>query len=247
MGLDELAVVLVAVSFGGLVKGVTGMGLPPIAIPIIAIFVGVEEAVVIMAIPGVVSNVWLVVEHRAGLPSVRNLPILVGAGTIGVVIGTFLLIELDERPLQLAVAATISVYLTVSLLRPELRLSRRFAGMLVAPVGLATGVLQGAIGISSPVLASYLHALKLPQSQFVMTISMVWIIFAVLQTVAVASFGLLTADRVLAGLLALVPITIMLQVGIRVGRHLSTVAFHRLVALVMAATALRLAYVGLLG
>lgn len=247
MGLEEVAVVLVAVSFGGLVKGVTGMGLPPIAIPIIAIFVGVEEAVVIMAIPGVVSNAWLVMEHRASLPSVRNLPVLAGAGTLGVLIGTFLLVELDERPLQLAVAATIAIYLAVSLVRPQLKLTEQLANVLVAPVGLATGVLQGAIGISSPVLASYLHALRLPQSQFVMTISLVWIIFAVLQTIAVAPFGLLTADRVLAGFLALIPITIMLQVGIRLGRHLSTVTFHRLVAPIMAVTALRLAYVGLWG
>ena len=245
MGLDEVAIVLVAVSFGGLVKGVTGMGLPPIAIPIIAIFVGVEEAVVIMAIPGVVSNAWLVVEHRASMASVRNLPMLVAAGTVGVVIGTFLLVELDERPLQLAVAAMIGTYLVVNILRPQLMLSERLARLLAAPVGFSTGILQGSIGISSPVLASYLHALRLPQSQFVMTISLVWIIFAVLQTAAVASFGLLTGDRVLAGLLALVPITIMLQVGIRVGRHLSTVTFHRLVAVIMGVTALRLAYVGL--
>jgi hypothetical protein len=48
----ELGIILVAIALGSFVKGVTGSGLPQIAIPVMAIFLGVERAVVLMAIPG---------------------------------------------------------------------------------------------------------------------------------------------------------------------------------------------------
>ena len=60
----ELLVVALAVVMGSLIKGVTGLGLPLTAVPVIAFFVGVENAVVIMAAPTAMSNAVLVREHR---------------------------------------------------------------------------------------------------------------------------------------------------------------------------------------
>lgn len=244
---DELLIILLAVSIGGLVKGVTGMGLPPIAIPIMAIFIGVQEAVVILAIPGVVSNLWLVIEHRQSIKAVSGLAVLMATGTLGMIVGTFLLVRLDERPLALAVAAVIAAYLALHITRPEMYLSQPVARVLRGPVGFATGLLQGSIGISSPVLATYLHSLRLRSSEFVITISLIWTIFSVIQAAVLASFGLLTAERTFAGLMALLPISITLLVGIRIGRRLPATAFQRVVVAILAATALRLAYVGLWG
>ena len=48
-----LAAVLVAISIGALLKGMTGLGLPLFAVPALATFTSVEEAVVLMIIPGI--------------------------------------------------------------------------------------------------------------------------------------------------------------------------------------------------
>jgi uncharacterized membrane protein YfcA len=58
-----LLVILFALSLGSFVKGVTGTGLPQIAIPVMASLLGVEHAVVVMAIPGVLSNATLFLVH----------------------------------------------------------------------------------------------------------------------------------------------------------------------------------------
>ena len=70
-GLD-LVVIVAAIAIGAFVKGATGGGLPQIAIPVMAAFIGVERSVVIMAIPGVVANGWLVWSHRAEAPQTRG-------------------------------------------------------------------------------------------------------------------------------------------------------------------------------
>ena len=56
MNVYELLIVAAAVILGSLVKGTTGLGLPLTAVPVIASFVGVQDAVVIMAAPTAVSN-----------------------------------------------------------------------------------------------------------------------------------------------------------------------------------------------
>ena len=46
-----LLAICVALSLGGLLKGATGMGTPVVAVPVMAAFVDVKLAVIIMVIP----------------------------------------------------------------------------------------------------------------------------------------------------------------------------------------------------
>ena len=54
-----------------------------LAIPVMTLFLGVERAVIIMSIPGITSNVWLVVEHSDAARESRDLPVLVGGSRPG--------------------------------------------------------------------------------------------------------------------------------------------------------------------
>ena len=47
-----------AVAIGFFAKGVTGLGGPLLAIPVLAGFTGVEYAVVVIAIPTFLANCW---------------------------------------------------------------------------------------------------------------------------------------------------------------------------------------------
>ena len=60
----ELAVVFLAIGAGAFIKGLTGTGFPLVAVPIMAIFLGVEHAVIVLQIPNLVSNLWLVWRYR---------------------------------------------------------------------------------------------------------------------------------------------------------------------------------------
>src|SRR5918997_1360368 len=115
----ELAVILIAMAVGSFIKGVTGSGLPEIAIPVMATFIGVEPAVVIMAIPGVVTNTWLLLTHRHHRGDTRDLPVLLATGIAGAVLGTWLLKSLDNQVLSLVLAGVIILYVIVFLTHPH--------------------------------------------------------------------------------------------------------------------------------
>src|SRR5690625_6018227 len=101
---------------GTVVKGVTGSGLPMVAIPVMATFLGVEDAVVIMAIPSVLTNGWMVWSNRTAAWRATPLPVLVVTGCVGSVLGVALLAWLVVRWLVGTLACVFVTYLLVRLL-----------------------------------------------------------------------------------------------------------------------------------
>ncbi|MGI8574849.1 MAG: TSUP family transporter [Egibacteraceae bacterium] len=240
--MTETLIIVAAIAVGAFVKGVTGSGLPQIAIPVMASFLGVERSVVIMAIPGVVSNLWLIWTFRHAFGGSRDLPVLLTVGIGGVVLGTWLLQALDPRILALTLAVLVVVYVVLFLSPVEVSLSPRVTRWTAPPVGLAAGALQGATGISGPLVQSYLHAYRFDKQVYVVSIVTIYGVFSVVQTLSVAGLGLYTSGRLMESALALVPMAIMLPFGARVSRHISQRVFDYSVLALLIASAAKLVY-----
>jgi uncharacterized membrane protein YfcA len=243
----ELAVILIAMAVGSFIKGVTGSGLPEIAIPVMATFIGVEPAVVIMAIPGVVTNTWLLLTHRHHRGDTRDLPVLLATGIAGAVLGTWLLKSLDNQVLSLVLAGVIILYVIVFLTHPHLSMPARVTRITSPGVGVVAGTLQGATGISGPVLITYLHSFRLTKEAYVFSLTLLFQVYAFVQTFTLASVGLFTQTRLFYSLLALIPIMIMLRLGGAIATRLSPRAFEQVILVLMIGTAVKLVYDGVAG
>ncbi|MGH3342770.1 MAG: TSUP family transporter [Carbonactinosporaceae bacterium] len=245
MTLWSTLAVLAAVAVGSFAKGITGLGLPTVAIPVLAAFLGVEHAVVVMTIPGVVSNGWLLWRYRGEASGVRELPSLLLTGIVGVAIGTWLLIRVDARALSLCLAAVIAAYVVVVLTRPGFALPAWLTRLLSPVVGFASGALQGATGICGPLLATYLHGFRLRPQAYVFAVTTLFLVFAVTQVVAVVQVGLFTATRLGEGLLALVPMAVALPAGMAFSRRLDHRTFDLIVLVLLVGMGAKLLYDGL--
>ncbi|MBA2318229.1 MAG: sulfite exporter TauE/SafE family protein [Euzebyales bacterium] len=221
--------IVAAMVAGALTKGVTGSGLPTIAIPVMAGFLGVERAVVVMAIPTVVTNSWLLWEHRHHAGGTRHLPGMLACGAVGVGAGVWALTNLHARSLSLALAGIIVAYVAISLLRPAFALPEPVTRWLSPPMGFAGGVLQGATGIAGPLVATYVHAFRLPPRSYVFAITAQFQLFAAVQVAVLAGVGLYTRDRLVESALALVPVLLVLPLGMRLARRLDRRRFDYLV------------------
>lgn len=238
----ELAIIVTAISVGAFVKGATGGGLPQVAIPVMAPFIGVEHAVVIMAIPGIVSNAWLVWTHRHEARHTRDLPSLLVTSVVGAVIGTVALKSLDGHVLSGVLAAVIVCYIAVALAHPGFRFPPRFTRLASPPVGLAAGGLQGSTGISGPLLTTYLHGYQLRPRAFVFSLATLFFVGAVVQALTLAAVGLYTGNRLAESLWTLVPIAVFLPLGSAAAKRLSPETFQRIVLVLVAASAVSLVH-----
>jgi uncharacterized membrane protein YfcA len=240
--LDTVLYITAAMAVGAFIKGATGAGLPQIAIPVMATFLGVQAAVVIMAIPGIMTNMWLLWTYRAHFRETRDLPALLATGTIGAVAGTTLLQRLDDEALSFVVAGMIGLYVILFFAHPDFRLSARVTRYASAPVGLASGLLQGATGISGPVIGTYLHAYRLPKGAFVASITTVFQVYSLVQAVTLVSIGLYSTRRAVLSVLSLIPIMAMLPLGARFAKRVSPRTFDLVVIALLVGSATKLVF-----
>lgn len=247
MSPDALLVIVVALALGGIGKAITGFGLPLFAIPVMAPFIGVEHAVIVLIVPATVTNIWLMWEHRAERAALGNPWPMLAAGLAGVIVGTWLLSALDERMLALLLAAWIAFYLVSLLFDGGVRIPERHRRILSPVVVMAGGISQGAMGIAGPLIVPYLNALRLTRSGQVFAIAMIFAAFGMFQLVSAAAFGLLTVERLVQGAVALIPVALTMAIGIRVARHVSKRVFDVCVIVLLAAMGVKLAWRGIFG
>lgn len=222
-------VVLIAIAIGSLIKGMTGLGLPLIAVPAIASFTSVEEAVVLMIIPVLGSNLWLVVSHRRFARLLKaHWPFLI-AGFIGGIAGTFLLVAIDDKWLKLILAGWLALYLLQYGFGDALSFVFRARGAASVLIGLAAGTIQGASGVSAHIVAPYFHGRQTEPAAYAFLIAAAFLTFGSAQLAAASGSQLFDAGRLILALLALLPTLFFTQIGIRWAGRVSDDVFRRVI------------------
>jgi hypothetical protein len=239
MEYSHLAVIVAALGAGAIAKGATGMGLPLIAMPVLASYLGLPHAIAILLVPIIVTNSWQAWRFRQERTSAAMrfvLPMSI-AGVFGIVLGTYALVALNERMLILLLGVVLLAYVAFRLAQPHFVLGTELGRKLATPAGLAAGVLQGAAGLSSPAVVTFIHAMRLPYSPHVFAVSVVFLALGVAQLPSLAVSGLLQWRWLGEGVFALLPTLLFMPVGQRIGGAISRQTFDRLM----------LAFIGIMG
>ena len=189
----ELTIVLIAVIVGAVAKAVTGMGLPLIAIPIAALFVDLDAAVVTIVFPNMLANGVLAFRERTHLHETPRLAHACGDGRrrgrgrrhrVRVTAGGTARDPADHRDSRLR----------HHVLRQTGPADRTQRSRRLAPgVGVVAGAFQGAIGISGPIVGSWIHSYRLPRGAHIFSVTSLFFLSGTTQ------FAVLVASGELAG------------------------------------------------
>ncbi|MEM9516484.1 MAG: sulfite exporter TauE/SafE family protein [Actinomycetota bacterium] len=238
----ELAIILAAVVVGSTVKAITGMGLPIIAIPVAALFTDFDDAVVVLAIPTALANVVLATRERHHVGETRDLGRLMLFGIAGAVVGTIAFVSLPEEPLVIALVAVIALYVGAFFVHPDLRTTPRASRRWSPAVGAIGGAFQGAVGISGPIVQAWVHSYRLPQAAHILSVTTLFGITGIVQSIVLAVDGEYTSGRLGASLLACIPVVASIPIGTRLRNRMTSRAFDLAVVavLVLSAAALLL-------
>lgn len=236
----ELLIVLSAVIVGSIVKAVTGMGLPLIALPIAALFVDLDVAVVTIAFPNMLANGILAFRERNHVDETRDLPTLAIAGVIGAVIGAIAFVSLPQEPLVLLLIGAILVYVITFFVKPDFRVGPERSRRLAPAVGGIAGAFHGATGISGPVVGSWIHSYRLPRGAHIFSVTALLLMSGAAQLAVFAVSGELSG-RVGASLLACIPVLASIPLGTWLRGRVSARGFD------LAVVAMLTASIGVLG
>ncbi|MGH8915945.1 MAG: sulfite exporter TauE/SafE family protein [Acidimicrobiia bacterium] len=238
----EIAAVALAMVFGAVVKSVTGLGLPPVAIPVLAALVGVEEAVIIMALPSTITNLYQAWIHRSSWSSTRYLPMMLTLCIVASLAGAWIFISVDVRIIAVLVATVVLSYVVAMIRNPEFALPEQAARRTAGPVGFFGGLLQGSTGMSSTMFAPFLHSLRPSREAFILSISLLFCVSAFGQLAGLISLGAYSWDLFGRSVLATVLVMAVLAYTNRKMVNIPRKTFDRAVMAVQVGTALKLLY-----
>lgn len=229
MDLQDLIVIFSALFVGGALKSATGVGLPIVAIPVLTAYFELRFAIAIVLIPTFLSNLWQVWKFRVERPP-RFLvnSILVGS-TIGVVLGVTILAILPDRWLNLGVAGVVIVFLISRAFKPDWHFNDRWARILALPASIIAGIMQGATGISAPAVITYLSAINLDKGSFIFSVSLMFLIAGGAQLPAMIAAGMMGTEQLILSGVAMVPVVLGMWLGEKLGKHISTQLFYRII------------------
>lgn len=236
----DLLLVVVATLVGSFIKSITGMGYPLVAVPVLSLFLDVETAVVVIALPNTAANLALNLDARESRHEVRDLPVVVGTSILFAVVGTLVLVEAPEDPLLLGLAATVLVFVVQFLRSPQLRLAPATTKRWAPVAGAVSGFSQGAVGVSGPLVAMWFHGYRLSKNAYVYSVTAVFLVSGATQAIVLLVDGRFDRERTLAAGLAFVATFAVMPLGTRLRHRLAGPTFERLVIALVAASGISL-------
>ncbi len=229
MSETDLVLIVVASLVGSFVKSVTGMGYPLIAIPFLTLFIGVETAVAVVAIPNTLANLVLNLGVRQARAETRDLPVIVTMSAIGAVAGTLVLVEAPEDPLVIGLAVSVFAFVVQYVRNPHLRLEPSTTHRWAPIAGAATGFSQGAVGVGGQIAAMWFHGYRLSKDAYVFSVTALFFAAGLSQLIVLIIDGQIDGDRLEAAALATVATLAMIPLGTRLRGRLAGVTFERLI------------------
>ncbi|WP_018128782.1 MULTISPECIES: sulfite exporter TauE/SafE family protein [Haladaptatus] len=169
----DLALFVALIVLAAMVKGMVGFGFALIATPLAASVMNVEIAVVVLAIPPWMINVFQVGETDTGLEFVRREWSLIGLALVGSIAGVFFFSAFKTSALvTFLIGLVLFGYVLFQLGKGFVSVEGTHNPVALGVVGLLEGFLLGAANLG-PLLPTYLHTFERDTERYVGGLSMV--------------------------------------------------------------------------
>jgi uncharacterized membrane protein YfcA len=190
-----IAAVVCSLIVAGFLKGIIGVGLPIVALPLLSLFIDIKSAAMLLSMPLIFSNLPQALEGgKTGRCLMQLMPVILGM-IPGLFLGVRVLLALDANPAEIIAGLVVMGVGGVALLAPKLQLQPR----LVLPTGITFGFFGGILGgmaaMSGPLVFIFLLAKGLRGKAFTKEASL----FLVVSSTGLLAI-LLTAGRQFSGL-----------------------------------------------
>lgn len=188
--MENIIYITVVFLLAGMVKGVTGMGLPTVAVALLSLVMPPVEAAALLIVPSLLTNVWQLLSGAPVYPLWQRLwPMMAGicAGTaVGTLAGGAL--AADAKTASGALGVALVAYAAMGLLSVRWRV-RGGEGVMSPAVGALTGAITAATGVFVIPAVPYLQALELEKDELVQAMGLAFTVSTVALAVSLAARG----------------------------------------------------------
>jgi uncharacterized protein len=230
-----LLFVAFAFLLAGFIKGVLGLGLPTVSMGLLAVWMPPPQALAIVILPAVATNIWQTFVGPYLRDILRRLwPLMVGT-VIGIWLASDLLTGPYARYGPIVLGILLVIYAVIGLSKLSFQVSRRNEGWIGGIVGLITGVVSAATGVQVIPSMPYMQSIGMEKDELVQALGVFFTVATAALGLHLTAAGILTAATALPGAIAMVCAFAGMFVGQAVRTRLQPDAFRRwfLVAMIL--------------
>ncbi|TIU48800.1 MAG: sulfite exporter TauE/SafE family protein [Mesorhizobium sp.] len=212
----------------GLVKGVVGMGLPTVAMGLLAVTMPPAEAAALLLIPSLVTNLWQLFTGPSFRGLWKRLWTMMAGVVVGTVTGAGLLTGAHTTMASAGLGIALMLYALVGLAKAGFTTPARHEAWISPLVGVATGLVTGATGVFVIPAVPYLQSLRLGREDLIQalglsfTVSTLALGFGLFRTGAFVS----PTAQLTGSVLALAPALAGMVVGQALRQRMSVETFR---------------------
>ena len=232
--LELVAIISAAVCLGGFVKGVTGIGLPIVAIAVMVNFLDPLTTFATLIIPILVTNLWQAVTSGNWTAPFKRFWLMIILFVGFLLVGADLAATLNTETLLLVLGISVAVFAACNLVKPRERPLSPTVEHIAAPLaGVLGGMLGGLTAIWGPPMMMLFVMLKLNKDDWVQTVGLVWFVGSVPLTYAYWQNGMLNSDTAPMSLYACLPGMLGIWIGEMIRRRINQETFRKVMLLVL--------------
>lgn len=164
---SALLIIALAFMLAGFVKGMIGMGLPTVALGLLALVMTPAQGAAILIFPSVLTNSWQALSGPDFLKLLRRLWTFLVGICVGVLSGYGLMTGPNADLAVTALGFVLIVYALLGLFSVKFSVSARNEKWLSPVIGLMTGVVGAATGVFSVPAIPYLQALGMKRDEMI--------------------------------------------------------------------------------
>jgi uncharacterized protein len=226
--IDSL-LLLVAVAFllAGFVKGALGLGLPTVAMGLLAVSMAPAQAIAIVIVPAIVTNLW----QTFGGPYLRDIfrrlwPLLIGTAA-GIWLNAGALTGPYARYTTIALGLLLAINAIIGLTKFSFSVVPRHEKWVGGIVGLITGMISAATGVQVVPSVPYLQAIGMEKEELIQALGVFFSVATLALSFNLTAAGLLTAATALPGAVAMAASFAGMFIGQAVRTRLQPDVFRR--------------------
>jgi uncharacterized membrane protein YfcA len=240
---DQLAtigLVVFAYLVAGFVKGVIGMGLPTVALGILAAVITPAQAAAILIAPSLATNTWQMVAGPYLFGLVKRLGLMLLGMFVGAWFGSGILTGENAKPAAIGLGVVLILYSLLGLSKIRFSVPRHTEIWLGPLVGIATGYVMAATGVFVIPALPYLQAIGLEKDELVQALGLHFTVSTVALAFVLWDGGAFNVSLGTLSLFAIVPAMLGMYLGQKMRARISAQTFLTLMYLGLVALGINL-------
>ncbi|GHC67822.1 sulfite exporter TauE/SafE family protein [Limoniibacter endophyticus] len=221
-----IAIITVTFALAGFVKGVTGMGLPTVAMGVLGALISPVMAASLLLVPSFVTNVWQLLTGRnpASL-YLRFWPMMLAIFVTTILASSFL--STGHEWTRMALGVVLILYALFTLVAPQLHIPSDAETLLGPLTGMVTGMITGATGVFVIPAVPYLQSLGLAKDDLVQALGLSFTVSTIALAIGLTGSGAFLPDALWVSVLAVIPALIGMWGGQRMRNRISPQTFRK--------------------